>query len=228
MLKKPLKLIRVEISMNCKICHNHELLSGQQNTILSFRACRGISSRLTCTKGISRQDRDDKNTQCETRGQHQLGYMLLEVMVSVLLVSTALIFLTARISQSIQGSSLSEEITVATRLAQGGAEWLKGWRDDVGWSALFLTSTEYFGIKIPLDGNSATYCWDVLPLNKNQLETAFGTCGSGEIIDGLYYRELTITRIDASRIKYEVNVSWKSGRKDRVTNISGELLQRQL
>lgn len=153
------------------------------------------------------------------------GYMLLEVMVSVLLVSTALIFLTARISQSIQGSNLSEEKAVATRLAQGGAEWLKGWRDDVGWA--YFRDNGNFMADQPIVG----MCWPNEPMD----ESAFSgykqanptdNCPAGAI-ENLYSRKILLERIDPSTIKFTVTVLWTSGRKERNVSISGEIKERQ-
>lgn len=159
------------------------------------------------------------------------GYMLLEVMVSVLLVSTALIFLTARISQSIQGSSLSEEITVATRLAQGGAEWLKGWRDDVGW-AEFITGPQFMS-----NASLVNMCWvtnvnlpHALPFDDAKFhasKTNASTCPN--TIDNLYARRINLVRdTDAigTKVTYTITVSWTSGRKERDVIISGELRER--
>lgn len=154
--------------------------------------------------------------------------MLLEVMVSVLLVSTALIFLTARISQSIQGSSLSEEITVATRLAQGGAEWLKGWRDDVGWA--YFRDNANFMANSPIVG----MCWPSEPMDEsgpnsfNSFKQAnhLNDCPAGTI-DNVYSRKILLERIDSSTIKYTVSVLWTSGRKERNVTISGEMKERQ-
>lgn len=153
---------------------------------------------------------------------NKAGYMLLEVMVSVLLVSTALIFLTARISQSIQGSSLSEEITVATRLAQGGAEWLKGWRDDVGWA-------EFEGGLMFMNNSSPVHmCWDAdVPLTPGDFNASKTACPN--YIDGLYSRRIDLVRGSDSigeKVDYTVTVSWTSGRKPRTVTVSGEIRER--
>jgi type II secretory pathway pseudopilin PulG len=163
--------------------------------------------------------------------KHTAGYMLLEVMVSVLLVSTALIFLTARISQSIQGSNLSEEITVATRLAQSGAEWVKGWRDDVGWNE-FVTGTRFMA-----NGSFVKLCWVktvampyALPFNEDEFEgSRFTTQDCANTIDNVYTRRIELEKSSdaaGSFIKYTVIVEWVSGRQDRDVTISGEIRER--
>lgn len=159
------------------------------------------------------------------------GYMLLEVLVSVLLVSTALIFLTARISQSIQGSNLSEEITVATRLAQSGAEWVKGWRDDVGWNE-FVTGTDFMA-----NGSAVALCWvetgsmpHALPFNETQFNSSkTNNTDCANTIDNVYSRRIELEKTSdaaGSFIKYTVIVKWVSGRQDRDVTISGEIRER--
>jgi type II secretory pathway pseudopilin PulG len=164
--------------------------------------------------------------------KHTAGYMLLEVMVSVLLVSTALIFLTARISQSIQGSNLSEEITVATRLAQSGAEWVKGWRDDVGWNE-FVTGTPFMA-----NGSTLSLCWvtdnvnmpHALPFDETEFDSSKRP-DCANTIDNVYSRRIELEKISdpllGNHIKYKVIVEWVSGRQDRNVTISGEIFERQ-
>jgi type II secretory pathway pseudopilin PulG len=163
--------------------------------------------------------------------KHKAGYMLLEVMVSVLLVSTALIFLTARISQSIQGSNLSEEITVATRLAQSGAEWVKGWRDDVGWNE-FVTGTDFMS-----NGTTLAMCWietgsmpHALPFDETQFNSSkTNNTNCANTIDNVYSRRIELEKTSdaaGSFIKYTVIVEWVSGRQDRDVTISGEIRER--
>lgn len=143
------------------------------------------------------------------------GYMLVEVLVAVTLISLVMVVVVARVSESIAANRLADERAVATRLATEAAEWLKANREDMGWAGFMTAST------LSPVNTSNILCWDKLPLSglTSQTCAAQSVWGENQFDD----RIVTLQWENANKINFTVSVRWKFGNRQETETLTGSL-----
>ena len=148
--------------------------------------------------------------------REESGQTLLELLMVVGLMSLLLTMLVSMVTTSTARNRESERKVVATRLAQEGAEWIRGERDRLGWS-------EFLG----QIGNTADWCLDDVA---NELSISYTppiyvvNCPSDEVVNFIspkYFRRMILTRTPASigvLEKYHISleVNWEGNNTQSV------------
>ena len=141
--------------------------------------------------------------------QNQKGFGLLEVIISMLIVSIGLVGILSLASMSLKGSSLSRDRLIASGLAQEGIEIVRDVRksnvnwSDWEWYGLIATSTSQ-SYRVQYDGADLTipYSGAYLRMNANGLYQY----DSG--VETLFKRKVTLTKNSFREVKVEIEVEW--------------------
>jgi len=125
------------------------------------------------------------------------GFSLIEVLVFVTILSLVFITAAAVGTVSIRNSQNSEKKIIATRYAEELHDWLSAQKER-DWLVFVSQSTP-----------GTTYCFGIEPVNSWPAKS--GIC-SGQLIDGLFTREATLTYdSNSQRVSALIDVSWSLG-----------------
>jgi type II secretory pathway pseudopilin PulG len=86
------------------------------------------------------------------------GQALLEIIISIAVVSIALVAIVSRAVEAVKNSNFARNQVLAARFAQEGVEWARAQRDQMGWTA-------FENLIVNIDHSPVTYC--VLDLSEN-------------------------------------------------------------
>ena len=119
------------------------------------------------------------------RENKQKGFLLIEVLVAIVIISVALVAIGGMFIQATRANSQAGQITTATNLAQEQLDLLKSWNKDV-WAAYPSTSIPWQGSgSSPIGANNVNYT----------VITVVGTCAEDNI----------------HLVQVKVTVSWPQG-----------------
>ena len=128
------------------------------------------------------------------------GFSLIEVLVFVTILSLVFITAAAVGTVSIRNSQNSEKKIIATRYAEELHDWLSA-QKEIDWLS-FVSRSSSAGTK---------YCFGTEPVSSPWPAPASGSC-SGQLINGLFTREVTLTYDNNSRrVSAFIDVSWSLG-----------------
>ena len=150
------------------------------------------------------------------------GYLLVEILVAIAVVTVVATVMVNRITDSIAINQLAANRSTASRLAEEASEWMKGIYEEQGWVV--------FTDGINLLTNSSKYaCWqpgttgmngNTLPFNETVYispshwpvynGTALCSSADADVISNLFSRQVVLTRDPATpdQINYSVTVRW--------------------
>lgn len=131
-----------------------------------------------------------------------LGQTLVEVVAITGILVIVLVAMVAGVSRSVGQNQVSVDRTLATRLAQEPMEWVRFWRDRIGFTPLL---SELVG---GTNGTTVTYCLVNLPKDEAGFRNlSTGACGANNTIDNIYWRELRVVN-GVSEIDLTSTVRW--------------------
>ncbi|MEJ2347576.1 MAG: hypothetical protein P8Y17_00035 [Patescibacteria group bacterium] len=122
------------------------------------------------------------------------GQSLFEVVIALGLATLIIVAIVSLATNSIRNTSFSRDKTISTRYTQEATEWLRGQRDE-DWDA-FITNVTF------CPAPPYTQCLDTLSWGD------CGSCGSDELIENRFTREVSFSDITADSVSMEVKVSW--------------------
>jgi type II secretory pathway pseudopilin PulG len=144
------------------------------------------------------------------------GFSLVELLVSIGVIVMVLVALTSGVSFAVKNTRYSKEKSLSVRHAQEAVEWVRNWRNIMGWRA--------FNDFYSLGSGPATLCLTSLPKNQVEIQALDGECGTVRTIVGTNFRrQLTLTRIDAETVGIDVVMTWSDSGKDWSTKISSQI-----
>lgn len=136
------------------------------------------------------------------------GASILEIIIAAAMISMAVIAALSLTSKSQSQNNYARRSTEATRYANQVADWLRGERDNLGFTELSESIT------------AGTYCLVSLPTDITSLPGA-GDCGSTQLIDNVFKRSLVLSKT-ADTITAQVEINWEDA-TTRTTIIDLEL-----
>lgn len=137
------------------------------------------------------------------KSQH--GQTLVEVVVSIFVISLILIALMSAVNFSLTNTQYAKNKAIATKYAQEAVEWLRSERDS-SWNTFYNRSS--------IAGR--TYCVKSVP----SWPMTEGVCNSGDYINNTYFlRQIVLTRSGADKVLINVNISWSQGSRTPSINI---------
>ncbi|MBI2009963.1 MAG: prepilin-type N-terminal cleavage/methylation domain-containing protein [Candidatus Chisholmbacteria bacterium] len=150
--------------------------------------------------------------------RNEKGQSLVEVLIALMIVALVLTTVAVAVILAIRSSRFSQHKARATFLAQEGAEWVRNQRSVLGWDG-FLDKG---GV------TATTYCINALTFDQ------LGECPQGDLIDGEYAREVTITLgapeppppDPTSKVRttdVNVTVFWEEGAKEFSAEVETKL-----
>lgn len=144
------------------------------------------------------------------------GQTLIEVVVVAGMVMLVLVALVSGVVMSIANNRISKDRGLATRYAQEGIEWLRGWRDKIGWQPLRDELAD------------GVYCVNALPETVEGLQSLNpGDCGTNVISGTELSRSLEINAAGMGRFDYTSTISWQAGSKVQEVVLTGRLWKQQ-
>lgn len=159
-----------------------------------------------------------KNLPCQRR-----GFTLMEVIVSLAIIITAIISIITLISFSISGIAANKSKIISFGLAQEGLEIVRNIRDNNWLSNKRLESNWRDGLlagNYIVQYNSAslvTFSSVPLKLNSN----GFYQYSSGTNTN--FYRKIIISDVDANQFKTVVEVTWQEKGRSQITKAESRL-----
>ena len=135
---------------------------------------------------------------------HQKGFTLLEVIITIFIVSIGLIGILSLVNISLKGPTLSKDRLIASGLVQEGMEIVRDIRkSNIEWDDWYnaVVNNDY---RVQYNTTSLTipYSGAYLRINANGLYQY----DSGP--DTLFKRKVTLTKIPADEVKVVVEVKW--------------------
>ena len=138
------------------------------------------------------------------------GQTLVEVLIAILIVTLVLTAVVISVIVANKSAQFSRHKSRSTFLAQEGIEWVRSQRQEVGWGD--------FSSLASLGGSE--YCLDTLVF------TNPGSCGVGEVIDGLYTRSVVLTRdIAGVEVTAAIDVAWFEGTREVSSPVAATFAQ---
>jgi type II secretory pathway pseudopilin PulG len=140
----------------------------------------------------------------------QSGQTLLEILISLAIVTIVLVAIVSRATESIRNTNFSRNKVLAARFAQEGVEWAREQRDRMGW-------TDFENLISTVEGGDVTYC--VLVFSES-LSCRLTSCSNitiapctGTIGSTIFNREIRFIHVDPDaldqdRVTAQVTVSW--------------------
>ncbi len=129
------------------------------------------------------------------------GQSLIEVVVSVGMISILFVSLLSLVSLSLKNSRLARARSQAVSLAQEGIELMRAYRD-YNVTAIFSLLDESYN----------------LPANWVVADGLSALCQNQPSINNVYWRCVRFTTLGANEIETEVSVGWKEGSQDFATS----------
>lgn len=149
--------------------------------------------------------------------QSEKGFTLVEVMVTLVILTTALIPALFLSTQATNVSFSIKNNLTATNLAQEGAEIVRAIRDN-NWFQGSLFDTNLADGQWRVDWNSDTLIAlganPVLKVNTGLYNYSLGT-------DSIFKRTITITKVNAAELKVVSDITWTE-RGNRAKSIQAE------
>lgn len=140
------------------------------------------------------------------------GTSILEVIIATAMISMAVIAALSLTSRSQSQNNYARRSAEASKYASQVADWLRGERDNLGFTEL----SEY----IPPGLGGTTYCLKTLPTDITDLPGS-GDCGANQLIDNVFKRSLNLKKT-ADTITAKVEINWEDT-TTRTTIINVEL-----
>lgn len=142
------------------------------------------------------------------------GQSMFELMVAISVTVIVLLGLISLSTLSIKNTSVSKDISLATRYAQEVIEYVRGVRDNLGWDNFASNYSNYAGMQ---------YCVSNSPPDWSNS----GSCGSDEYISStMFRRDVTLTTRGGSGgdiVDIDVTVSWDSTSGEKYATMSSTL-----
>jgi len=123
------------------------------------------------------------------------GTSILEVVIATAMISMAVIAALSLTSKSQSQNTYARRSTEASKYATQVADWLRGERDNLGFTELSENIT------------AGTYCLITLPTDITNLPAA-GDCDSTDLIDNVFKRSLVLSK-NADTIIATVEINWE-------------------
>lgn len=124
------------------------------------------------------------------------GQTLLEVVIAIALLVLVLTVMVSATVASMANNRLAKERAIATRLAQSAQDWLRGQRDQLGWTTF----------SAPF--NNGDYCMASLTWTLPSSSCTTPVVSS----NASYTRNITISNFGANSLDYRILVEWYSGK----------------
>lgn len=134
----------------------------------------------------------------------QKGQSLLEILISLAVVTLVLISVVSRATDAARNAAFSRNQVLSARFAQEGIEWARAQRDQMGWEA--------FEALIIAQALPVTYC--VLDISIDLASLSSGNCSAGSVITNtIFDREVVFNHenpdaADEDRVDVVSTVSW--------------------
>jgi Tfp pilus assembly protein PilV len=122
------------------------------------------------------------------------GTSILEVVIATAMISMAVIAALSLTSKSQSQNTYARRSTEASKYATQVADWLRGERDNLGFTELSESIT------------AGTYCLVSLPADITDLIT--GECSDTDLIDNVFKRSLLLSK-NADTITATVKIDWE-------------------
>ena len=135
------------------------------------------------------------------------GTSILEVVIATAMITMAVISALALTSKSESQNTYARHSAQASKYASEAADWLRGERDNQGFSTLASVS--------------GSYCISTLPVDFLSLG-APTVCGDQNLINNIFKRTLILDNSSSDRVRASVVVSWQE-KTLRTTTIDLEL-----
>jgi hypothetical protein len=124
------------------------------------------------------------------------GQILTELLIALGVATVAVVAMVQLATRSLSNASFSKSQSQATAYASAGGEWLREQRTTLGWDQ-FVTKASATGV---------TYCI-------NDLTWVPGTCGTQDIGDTGFSREVSVVQLSPVLIETTVTTTWEEGIK---------------
>lgn len=151
--------------------------------------------------------------------KHNSGQTLIEVIIAVGLIVLVLTTLASGVAISVRNNRVAKDQAAAKESVREALEWLRSIRDQAGWETFYSISK-----------TTTPYCLKNLPADyKAFATTSNAQCGSNpnNLINSLFKRELTITKVSQTQIRADVTVSWSDGNRNLNSSSTITLYQRR-
>ncbi len=122
------------------------------------------------------------------------GTSILEIIIAAAMISMAVIAALSLTSKSQNQNSYARRSAEASKYATQVADWLRGERDNLGFTELSENIT------------AGTYCLISLPADITDLTT--GECSDTDLIDNVFKRSLLLSK-NADTITATVRIDWE-------------------
>lgn len=137
------------------------------------------------------------------------GTTILEVIIATAMISMAVISALALATRSQSQNTYARKSAEAGKYASQAADWLRGERDNLGYTAVASIS--------------GTYCLASLPASFSQLPSA-GDCGPSDLINNVFKRSMFLDNLNPDKVIVTINVSWEEV-TTRISTVTLELTQ---
>lgn len=127
------------------------------------------------------------------------GTSIIEVVIATAMISMAVIAALSLTSKSQSQNNYARRSAEASKYATQVADWLRGERDNLGFTEL--------SENIPAGAGGTTYCIQTLPDDITDLPGT-GDCGSNQLIDNVFERSLVLSKT-ADTITGKVEINWE-------------------
>jgi len=164
--------------------------------------------------------RKTKNKKQKTKNK---GFSLMEVIIAIAIITTALISIMVLITFSISSIRVAKSKIIATNLAQEGLEIVRNIRDS-NWLSYKRASENWRDGLQPGDyrvqyNQLGLLSFSALPLRKNS--NGFYQYDSGN--NTPFYRKITIEHVADNQIKVKVEVNWQERGKNQIIQAEDRL-----
>ena len=157
--------------------------------------------------------------------QYESGFSLMEVIIAIYIIITALTGIMALVSAINVSASASSSKLIAANLAQEGIEVVKSIRDlNFGvnswddWYASFSGANNYL-----VQYNDAAWRgWQDIPLKYDSATGLYGY-DAGVNTPFAYKRKIILTKVDDNEIKVEAIVSWTEHNRSQTLTVEDRL-----
>ena len=165
-----------------------------------------------------------------SRGGASAGFTLVEVLVALMMLTTALVPAFVLATNALALSSSIRDSLIATGLAQEGVEVVRAMRDANWFAPTYPTTTFDAGLNVCANGCRVQWNTDgttdpILPMTNDflKLDPLSGLYQYDKGTDTLFQRKITVTKVSPSEIAVISTVTWLERSSHRSTTVEYHL-----